>query len=130
MHRARKLPLALTLVVLAAGCGEGGGSSDDGLGNVETGTSSGADYELFASEFSFAPPFLVVEKAGTYSISLRNDGTLPHNFTIKDVGKTPDVQPGETTTAELTLKAGNYEYFCSIGDHAEQGMTGTLNVLG
>ena len=123
--------LALTLVLLAAGCGGGGsGGSDDGLGNIETGTSSGADFELFASEFSFAPPFLVFEKAGSYSISLRNDGNVPHNFTIEGVGKTPDVQPGETTTVELTLKVGNFEYLCTIADHAEQGMTGTLNVLG
>ena len=123
--------LALAFVLLLAGCGDGSsGGTGDGLGNVETGTSSGADYELFASEFSFAPPFLVVEKAGTYTLSLRNDGTVPHNFTIKDVGKTPDAGPGETVTAELTMKPGNYEYFCSIGDHAEQGMTGTLNVLG
>jgi uncharacterized cupredoxin-like copper-binding protein len=121
--------LALALVVLAAGCGEGTGGGG-GIGNTETGTSSGADYELFASEFSFAPPFLVFEKAGTYSISIRNDGTLPHNFTIDGVGKTPDVQPGETVTAELTFKQGNFEFYCSIDDHAEQGMTGTLNVLG
>jgi FtsP/CotA-like multicopper oxidase with cupredoxin domain len=120
--------LALTVVVLAAGCGEGTGGG--GIDNTETGTSSGADYELFASEFSFAPPFLVIEKAGTYSISIRNDGTVPHNFTIEGVGKTPDAQPGETVTAELTFKAGNFEFFCSIDDHAEQGMIGTLNVLG
>ena len=118
------------LVVLAAGCGGGDSGSSDPLGNVETGTSTGADFELFASEFAFAPPFLVIEKAGTYSFSLRNDGSVPHNFTIKGVGKTPDVQPGETVTQELTLKQGNYEYLCSIGDHASQGMTGTLNVLG
>ena len=123
--------LALTLVVLVAGCGGGGGSDGaDVIGATETGTSSGADYELFASEYAFAPPFLVVDKAGTYTISLRNDGTVPHNFTIKGIGKTPDVEPGETATTEVTLKTGNYEYYCSIGDHAEQGMTGTLNVLG
>jgi len=124
--------LVLVLVLLAAGCGGGGGggSDDDGLGNIETGTSSGADFELFASEYSFAPPFLTFDKAGTYSVSLRNDGTLPHNLTIEGVGKIPDVQPGETGTANLTVKAGNFEYFCSIGDHAEQGMFGTLNVLG
>ena len=122
--------LALPLLVLAAGCGGGDGGGGDVLGNTETGTSSGADYELFASEFAFAPPFLVIDKPGTYTISLRNDGTVPHNFTIKGVGKTPDVQPGDTVTTELTLKKGAYRYFCSIGDHAEQGMDGTLNVLG
>ena len=121
--------VALGLVVLAAGCGGGGDASDDVPGGTEAGTSSGADYELFASEFAFAPPFLVVEKAGTYRLSLRNDGNVPHNLTIKGVGNTPDVRPGETTTVELTLKHRSYEYFCSIADHAEQGMDGTLNVL-
>ena len=72
----------------------------------------------------------MIEKAGTYTISLRNDGSVPHNLTITGVGKTADVQPGETVTTELTLKQGGLEYFCSIGDHADQGMTGTLNVLG
>ncbi len=118
------------LVLLAAGCGGGGdGSSDDVPEDTETGTSSGADYEVFASEFAFAPPFLVVEKAGTYTLSLRNDGIVLHNLTIKGIGNTPDVRPGETGTTELTLKQGTYEYFCSIADHAEQGMDGTLNVL-
>ena len=131
MRGALKPSLALALVLLAAGCGGGGGGGGaDAVTETAFTTQSGADFELFASEFSFAPPFLAFEKAGTYSISLRNDGTLPHNFTIEGVGKTPDVQPGETATTELTVKAGNYEYFCSIGDHAEQGMTGTLNVLG
>jgi plastocyanin len=128
----RAIPFLLVLGLLAAGCGGGGddgGDDDLGLGGTETGTSSGADYELFASEFAYAPPFLIVDKAGTYTISLRNDGTVPHNLTINGVGKVPDVQPGETATAELTLKKGNFEYFCSIDDHAEQGMTGTLNVL-
>jgi plastocyanin len=128
----RAIPFLLVIGLLGAGCGGGSedGSDDDlGLGNTETGTSSGADYEVFASEYAFAPPFLIVEKAGTYRISLRNDGSVPHNLTITGVGKIPDVEPGETMTAELTLEKGNYEYFCSIGDHAEQGMDGTLNVL-
>ena len=100
-----------------------------GVGTTEPSTSSPADYEVFASEFAFAPPFLIVDKAGTYTISLRNDGTVTHNLTITGVGKVPDVEPGETMTTEVTLKKGNYEYFCSIADHAEQGMDGTLNVL-
>ena len=125
-----RFPILVVLVVLAAGCGGGSDGGDDDLRlGTETATSSGADYEVFASEFAFAPPFLIVEKAGTYTISLRNDGTVPHNFTIKGVGKTSDVEPGETMATELTLKKGNYEYFCSIADHAEQGMDGTLNVL-
>jgi plastocyanin len=129
MRRATLLLLVLGL--LCAGCGGGGDGGDDdlGLGGTETGTSSGADYEVFASEFAFAPPFIIVDKAGTYTFSLRNDGSVTHNLTIKGVGKIPDVDPGETATATLTLKAGQHEFYCSIGDHQAQGMDGTLNVL-
>jgi uncharacterized cupredoxin-like copper-binding protein len=123
-----RIPILVVLAFLAAGCGGGNGGSD-GAADDGVGTPTGADYEVFASEFAFAPPFIIVNKAGTYTISLRNDGTVPHNFTIKGVGKTPDVEPGETVTTELTVKKGNYEYFCSIAGHAEQGMDGTLNVL-
>jgi uncharacterized cupredoxin-like copper-binding protein len=125
----RALVLVALLPVLAAGCGgSGGGDGGLDLGNTDTATSSGADYELFASEFSFAPPFLAIDKPGTYTFSIRNDGSLPHNFTIKGVGGTADAQPGETKMVELTLKAGNYEIVCTVDDHEEQGMFGTLNV--
>ena len=125
----RAILLLAVVAALVGGCG--GGSGGDGgldLGNTDTGTSSGADYELFASEFSFAPPFLAIDKPGTYTFSLRNDGSLQHNFTIKGVGGTENAQPGETKMVELTLKAGNYEIICTVDDHEEQGMFGTLNV--
>jgi len=125
----RKL-LLLGLVVVAAGCGGGGDGSGDGVGDDEPfKPASGADYEVFASEFSFAPPFLVLDKPGTYTFAVRNDGSVPHNFTIKGIGGTEDAQPGETKTVELTLdKAGTYEIVCTIPGHEAQGMFGTLNV--
>jgi len=121
--------LLFGLVLLAAGCGGGGdGSSDDTDGGAFV-PESGADYEVFASEFSFAPPFLVVDMPGTYTFAVRNDGMVPHNFTIKGVGGTEDAQPGETKIAELTLdKEGTYEIVCTIAGHEAQGMFGTLNV--
>jgi plastocyanin len=121
--------LLATCALLLAGCGGGGGDSGGiDLDDTETGTSSGADYELFASEYAFAPPFLALDKPGTYTFSIRNDGNEPHNFTIKGVGGTENAAPGETKTVELTLKPGNYEIVCTVDDHEEQGMFGTLNV--
>ncbi|HEY7794130.1 MAG TPA: cupredoxin domain-containing protein [Gaiellaceae bacterium] len=118
-----------TCLLLLAGCG-GGGSDSGGidLGDTDTGTSSGADFEVFASEYAFAPPFLALDKPGTYTFSIRNDGNEPHNFTIKGVGGTENAAPGETKTVELTLKPGNYEIVCTVDAHEEQGMFGTLNV--
>jgi plastocyanin len=118
-----------TCLLLLAGCG-GGGSDSGGidLGDTDTGTSSGADFEVFASEYAFAPPFLALDKPGTYTFSIRNDGNEPHNFTIKGVGGTENAAPGETKTVELTLKPGNYEIVCTVDAHEQQGMFGTLNV--
>jgi plastocyanin len=122
-----RVSVLLVLAIVTAGCGGGsGGASDAGGG----GASSGADYEVFASEFAFAPPFIVVDKPGTYTFSLRNDGNLTHNMTVEGVGKTPDVEPGDTATVELTLKSGVFQMFCSIGDHRAQGMDGQVTVHG
>jgi plastocyanin len=123
----RAIPFLAALVLLAGGCGGGGGDGGGvDLGDTDTATSSGADYEFFASEYSFAPPFQSIDKPGTYTFSVRNDGNEPHNFTIKGVGGTENAAPGETKTVELTLKPGNYEMICTI--HEQEGMFGTLNV--
>jgi plastocyanin len=125
----RVIPFLTALALLAGGCGGGGGDSGGlNLGDTDTGTSSGADYEFFASEYSFAPPFQSIDKPGTYTFSLRNDGNEQHNFTIKGVGGTQNAAPGETKTVELTLKPGNYEIICTVDNHEQQGMFGTLNV--
>ena len=124
----RRATVLLALALLLAGCGGGGGDGGIDLGDTDTGTSSGADYEFFASEYSYAPPFQAIEKPGTYTFSIRNDGSEPHNFTIKGVGGTETAKPGETKTVELTLKPGNYEFVCTVDAHEEQGMFGTLNV--
>jgi plastocyanin len=124
--------IALLLVLVAAGCGGGSGTDVTGGTGSTGGTTSApaekVDAEVFASEYAFAPPFVIFDKAGTYTLSLRNDGNVPHNLTIKGQGGTPNVQPGETATVTVTLKAGQYEMVCTIGDHAEQGMDGTLTV--
>jgi plastocyanin len=126
----RRTPILVAALALSlAGCG--GGSGDSGgldLGDTDTGTSSGADYEFFASEYSFAPPFQSIDKPGTYTFSVRNDGNEPHNFTIKGVGGTENAAPGETKTVELTVKPGNYEIICTVDNHEQEGMFGTLNV--
>ena len=119
---------ALLLVLLAAGCGGGGSSGGTGGDDGAFVPESGANYELFASEYSFAPPFLAIEKPGTYSFAIRNDGSEPHNFTIKGLGGTENAQPGETKIVELKVKAGTVEFLCTL--HEAEGMFGTLNVTG
>ena len=51
---------------------------------------------------------------------LRRDG--------KEVGGTPSLPAGHTGAATVTVRPGRYEMLCTVGDHAELGMTGELQV--
>jgi plastocyanin len=124
----RRLAAPCALLVLAAGCG---GGNDESSGRTVT-TAPGATVAVDAREYSFDPDRLVVERPGTVTIRLRNDGDLAHNLRVKrdgdDIGGTPSFSSGGTRTAKLRLARGKYEYVCTVGDHAELGMTGELEV--
>jgi plastocyanin len=65
-------------------------------------------------------------------LRLKNDGSLPHDLHVREgdreLGGTDAIGEGETTGTTLSIPAGEYEFYCSIGDHAELGMKGTLRV--
>lgn len=115
--------IALALILVAAGCG--GGDSTDATTTAAADTPP-VDFEVFASEYAFAPPFVIFDMPGTYTISLRNDGFEPHNLTIEGQGTTGNVQPGDTGSVTVTLKPGAYEMLCTI--HKSETMDGEVVV--
>jgi uncharacterized cupredoxin-like copper-binding protein len=44
------------------------------------------------------------------------------------VGGTPTFQGGRTRTAWIKLQLGSYRMVCTVGDHEDLGMVGTLEV--
>ena len=124
----RRLAAPFALLALAAGCG---GDDQESGGRTVT-TAPGATVMVAAHEYEFDPDRLVVERPGTVTIRLRNDGDLAHNLRVlrdgEEIGGTPSFAAGGTRTAKLRLAAGTYEYLCTVGDHAELGMTGKLEV--
>ena len=88
--------------------------------------------EVTGDEYSFDPGRVVVRGAGPLTIRLRNDGDLAHNLRIErdgeDIGGTPTFPGGATQSGRVNLEHGNYEMVCTVGDHAELGMTGELEV--
>jgi plastocyanin len=124
----RRLAAPCALLLLAAGCGGGDGESS---GRTVT-TAPGATVTVSAHEYAFDPDRLVVERPGTVTIRLRNEGDLAHNLKVErdgqEIGGTPSFAAGGTRTAKLRLARGKYEYLCTVGDHAELGMTGELEV--
>ncbi len=124
----RRLAAPLAVVALLAGCG---GDDDDEPGRTVT-VAAGATVDVTAREYSFDPETIVVEGGGTLTIRLDNAGDLAHNLRIErdgeDIGGTPTLPGGATQSGRVNLEHGVYEMVCTVGDHAELGMTGELGV--
>jgi plastocyanin len=121
--------LVLLAAVLLAGCGSDDGNdqaADDTTGVV-------GEVELTATEFKFDPSTVELAKSGEMTFTLVNDGQLTHALEIEGQGieeETDEIDGGATTELTVDLEAGEYELYCPVGDHREQGMEGTLVVGG
>ena len=127
--RPPAFPLLLLAVLLAVGCGNeekagtGGGAAQLGSGEV---------LAVAGKEYSFDPAAVVLDGPGELRIRLSNDGSLAHNLKLrrdgKEVGGTPSLPAGKSAEATVRVTPGRYEMLCTVGDHAELGMTGELQV--
>jgi plastocyanin len=98
----------------------------------ETAGAGGGGEELTVSETEFAlDPANPTVAAGEVTITAVNDGATVHNLEVEGNGVeeiTDDLDPGQSGELMLDLQPGEYELYCAIGDHAAQGMEGTLTV--
>ena len=90
----------------------------------ETVTVNAVDFDFELSEDSYA--------AGTYTFEVTNAGAMPHNFAVERDGQrvagTEILQPGATATVEVTLEAGDYFFYCEVGQHRANGMEVPVSV--
>jgi uncharacterized cupredoxin-like copper-binding protein len=93
-----------------------------------------------AKEFHFTLSKSVL-KRGIVAFKLVDNGALPHDFKMCSSNKgtiaantctgrgTPVISPGTTNTLRVTfLRAGTYEYLCTVPGHAAAGMKGLVKV--
>jgi plastocyanin len=123
----RRFALVLALCLLPVlGCG------DDGEQGRTVTAPANSKLGVVADEYSFDPSTIVLAGAGTLTVTLRNKGALAHNLKVlrgdEEIDGTPTLPSGRTESARLNLEHGNYRIICSVGDHEELGMTGTLRV--
>lgn len=108
-------------------CGAGTPAAS-GSGAATPGT-AGREITVLGNEYAFRPNELRVKARDRVRLTFRNEGTIPHTFTLPAA----DVNTGSVaagTNATVTFAApdspGAYEFLCSFGGHPEAGMVGSL----
>jgi plastocyanin len=69
--------------------------------------------------------------AGPVRLVMENPSSVPHNVSIEGAGVDEEgetVRKGGTSTVSATLRAGRYEFYCSVPGHRQGGMEGTLTI--
>jgi len=131
--------LSVALVGFAAGCGD---DDDESADSVATTTETAADTgggeatSVGMTEYEFAPSDLTV--AAGDSLTLTNDGQIPHNLTIvegtdptgggAELAASDDIAGGDSGDLTVDTEPGAYSFLCTIPGHAEDGMVGTITV--
>jgi plastocyanin len=131
----------LLVAVFTLGLAACGGDDEEGATGGATGgdttATTGGGGGASTLQLAAATPGPAFDKtsleasAGEVTIDFTNDTGFPHNVTIE--GGSADGEATDTITegdASLTvdLEAGEYTYFCSVDDHRDAGMEGTLVV--
>ena len=85
--------------------------------------------EVTTSSFKFNPTQIRVKVNQPVTIKLNNTQGI-HNFAIDEFNvKTKVVNGVGTDTVTFTpTKKGTFEYYCSVGNHRQMGMVGSLIV--
>ena len=121
------MPLIALLAFVPLGCGD----DDDEPGRTVT-VESGTTVTVVGDEYSFDPETIVLTGGGELTVELDNAGTLAHNLRVfdgeSDIGGTPTFAGGDPRSGAVDLEPGEYELVCTVGDHADLGMTGKLTV--
>ena len=123
--------VAALLALAACGGTGGGGGSAAAPSTSATATATGQPVSVVEKEFSISLTPATLH-AGTYSFTVRNAGTFPHNLNIQGPGvdqqSSATVSPGQSAALTVTLQTGSYQLWCSVDSHKERGMNVTLKV--
>lgn len=85
--------------------------------------------DLTGRNFAFNQDTITVNEGDVVKVNFEStDGT--HDFVVDEFdAKTDRVSTGETTSVTFVAEtAGEYAFYCSVGNHRERGMEGTLIV--
>jgi plastocyanin len=143
--------LAAASVLLAGACSSSSSTPSPAAGGTGSGTESGkitigsdqandhgtedatgkSSFEIEADNdegFYFKPTILTGSASQSITLEIKNEGTVPHNFSIESLGVDVTIDPGSSQEVDVKFPAtGTVEFFCSF--HRSLGMAGELEVV-
>jgi plastocyanin len=125
------------MALVPAGCGSGQVDPPTLPATVP----AGKPIEIEADEYVFSPNRISVTSERSSAgrplperIELANRGELAHNIEVLDgdriVERLRSFPAGETRALTVGLRPGSYRFICTVADHDEKGMRGTLEIAG
>ena len=124
--------LAGVLALGLAGCGGGDeGASASATTAAETTASQtsgggGNELQLTAQGTAWDPTSFDLMAGSSYTVEVRNQDSIEHNFTFTDGNANQDIEGGEDAKVTFTAPAaGSYQFICKYHPAA---MKGTITV--
>ncbi|HET8569672.1 MAG TPA: cupredoxin domain-containing protein [Candidatus Limnocylindria bacterium] len=112
--------LGAATIALAAACGGGGGG---------TAAAPGQELTITLSDFKYDPPGWQISAGVATKVTLVNKGSVEHDFSIEVAGFKLLAPTARTVYKTMpALQPGQYDVFCTVAGHKEQGMKGILTV--
>ncbi len=98
--------------------------------NTQSGDTQSQTIAVSGSEFKYEPSVISAKVGQQVTVTYTNVGQYPHDFVIDELGvQSQVIKAGETGTFSFTpTKAGTFSFYCSLPNHLERGMEGTITV--
>lgn len=94
-----------------------------------TSTAQARTITVVGSDFSFDTSTITVNKGDTVTIIFKNTDGI-HDWVVDEFNaRTSRIGVGKSAAVTFVAnKTGSFEYYCSVGNHRQMGMRGTLIV--
>lgn len=126
------------MLMLATACSSSSSTTSAGVGATSTSPTATAEaptdvtgkatFEVEVDSFYFAPSALDGSAGQQITLTLKNESSTTHTFTIDDQNVDVTLAPGAEEQVDVTFpQSGSALFYCRF--HKTSGMTGTLEVM-